>query len=165
MKKRLLGLIGIAIIMLFVFSGCNQEMKEVKAEQNLPQIYTLAFDSFMPLDAGLNSDMEFIAIDMTGLNLSAQDKATILDNFKKYKVTVMKASFNDLKQKGLFDEKSLILDGILLSIKKADIESDTKVQIEGSKYRSGNGAIGVVTTIIYKDHTWQVDKADITWIS
>jgi len=165
MKKRLLGLIGIAIIMLFVFSGCNQGMKEVKAEQNLPQIYTLAFDSFMPLDAGLNSDMKYIAIDMTGLNLSAQDKTTILDYFKKYKVTVMEASFNDLKQKGLFDEKSLLLDGILLSIKKVDLKSDTKVQIEGSKYRSGDGAIGVVTTIIYKDHTWQVDKADITWIS
>ncbi|KAF1085287.1 hypothetical protein SPSYN_01423 [Sporotomaculum syntrophicum] len=140
-------------------------MTEIKAEQNLPQIYTQAFDSFMPLDAGLNSNMEYIAIDMTGLNLNAQDKATILDYFKKYKVTVMEASFDDLKQKSLFDEKHMILNGILLSIKKVDIKSDTKVQIEGSKYRSGNGAIGVVTTIIYMDNSWQIDKADITWIS
>ncbi|KAF1085011.1 hypothetical protein SPSYN_01147 [Sporotomaculum syntrophicum] len=62
--------------------------------------------------------MEYIAIDMTGLNISAQDKTTILDYFKKCKVTVIEASFDDLKQKGLFDEKSLTLDGILLSIKK-----------------------------------------------
>lgn len=163
MRKICFLLILFVVAFSAVLTACNEK---VTAKDHLPEIYIQAFDSFMPLDEGLNGEMKYIAIDMSNLNsLNITGKEKILNHFKKYGVEVMEASLEDLKQKGLFNERSLSLEGILLSIKEVDIQSDTKVQIEGSKYRSGLGAIGVITTVVYKDGKWQVEKANITWIS
>lgn len=128
--------------------------------------YIAALDSFMPLDEGLNGGMKYIAVDGSTLeHLSGSDRKEVLRYFEKYGVKVMDASLEKLKEMGLFNEKSLSLDGILLSIKKVDINSRDKIIIEGSKYRSGLGAIGVKCALVYKDGKWQVENAGITWIS
>lgn len=161
--KKISLLLLLVIVLSCGLLACN---KKVTAEDHLPEIYIQAFDSFMPLDEGINGEVKYIAIDMSNLNgLKDTDKEKILNYFKKYGVEVMDASFDDLKQKGLYDEKRLCLEGIVLSIKTIDILSDSEVKIEGSKYRSGEGAIGVIVTVVYKEGKWQVGKTDLTWIS
>lgn len=133
---------------------------------NLTDVYCSALDSFMPLDNGLNYDMQYISIDGSSLKYLQDNQIDeVLKYFKKYNVKVMNASFDVLKQKGLFNEKKLILDGLLLSVKDINIISSTYIIIEGSKYRSGDGAIGVRCALKYKDGKWNVEKADIMWIS
>jgi len=133
--------------------------------KNLAEIYSLALDSFMPLDKGLNHDMKFIAIDTSTLKeATGDDKKQVLDYFKKYGVEVLDASLEELKERGLFEEKKMALDGILLRIKSIDVKLDM-VTIEGSKYRSGTGAIDVISTLIYKAGKWQLKEAEMTWIS
>jgi len=141
------------------------EAEVSNTRKNLAEIYILALDSFMPLDKGLNHDMKFIAIDTRTLEeATGEDKKQVLDYFKKYGVDVLDASLEELKEQGLFDEKKMVLDGILLRVKNIDVKPDM-VTIEGSKYRSGNGAIGVISTLIYKEGKWQLKEAKMAWIS
>jgi hypothetical protein len=144
----------------------DKKQQDINIKGSLVDVYSGALDSFMPLDEGLNGDMKFIAIACSTLKyLQADQRDSVLKNFEKYKVKIIDASLEELKNMGLFNEKQLSLEGILLSVKEITILSDEKIVIEGSKYRSGDGAIGVKCTLNYKDGKWKVDKADITWIS
>lgn len=122
----------------------------------------------MEKDEELSSEMKFIAIDMSNFDdgLSEKDKEEIIIFFKdKYKVDVMDATFDDLKEKGFYDPDKMALDGVLLRIEKIDFKFNNNVFFEGSKYRSGLGAIGVEGTVHYKDGTWQNKELKETWIS
>lgn len=143
----------------------NKE-KAINPKDRLEDVYNAALDSFMNLDQGLNSDMKYIAIDTKSLKgINEENKKAIIEHFKKYNVEVMDASIDDLKEKGLFNKETLSLQGILLSVSKFEKKSDAKIIIEGSKYRSGLGAIGVKCTVVYKDGLWKVESSDIRWIS
>jgi hypothetical protein len=52
----------------------------------------------------------------------------------------------------------MALDGVLLRIEKMDFKLNNNVFYEGSKYRSGLGAIGVEGTVRYKDSNWQMKE-------
>ena len=144
----------------------DKKQENINIKGSLVDVYSMALDSFMPLDEGLNGDMKFIAIAGNTLKyLQADKRNVVLKNFEKYKVKVMDASLEELKKVGLFNEKQLYLEGVLLSVKDVTIVSDEEIVVEGSKYRSGDGAIGVKCTLKYKNGNWMVDKADITWIS
>lgn len=144
----------------------DKKQENINIKGSLVDVYSKALDSFMPLDEGLNGDMKFIAIEGSTLKyLQADKRNEVLKNFEKYKVKVMIASLDELKKMGLFNEKQLYLEGLLLSVKDVTIVSDEEIVVEGSKYRSGDGAIGVKCTLKYKNGNWKVDKADITWIS
>lgn len=119
----------------------------------------------MPIDEGLNSDMKFIAIDTSHFkDMDEADKTQILQYFAKYNVETMEATYEELKEKGLYDPETTVLHGVLLRVEKTRI-SKNRVVIEGSKYRAGNGAVGVKVTVAYKDGKWQATKADMIWIS
>jgi hypothetical protein len=155
---RLFVLFLLAALLLSACSGAN-------ANRDMAEIYSLALDAYMPLDSGLNHDMEYIAIDMSNFeNVDEAGKKEILKYFEKYKVEVMDATYEELKERGLYDPEGLYLYGILLRVEKTDI-SRSKVVIEGSKYRSGLGAIGTRVTVKYKNKRWEVTKVDETWIS
>jgi hypothetical protein len=121
----------------------------------------------MELDPGLNSNMEFIAIDMSNFNdLNEDDKDDILLFFKeKYEVDVMDATMEELKEKGLYNPETTALNGVLLEIQSVDFKSNHIIFFEGSKYRSGLGAIGVEGTVHYKDGEWEIKESIVTWIS
>ncbi len=57
------------------------------------------------------------------------------------------------------------LDGVLLRIEKVDFKSNNEIFIEGSKYRSGIGAVGVAVQVHYKDNKWKSKEVTMTWIS
>lgn len=128
-------------------------------------LYTIALDSFIPIDDGLNSDMKYIAIDTNTLtHASETDKKFILKYFEKYNLEIMDETFDSLKEKGLVKEGNYI-EGLLLSIDEIKFVSNNTVEIEGSKFRSGLGAVGVKCVIKNEDGEWILKKADMTWIS
>lgn len=144
----------------------NVVESEVNEEVSIySDIYTIALDSYMPIDEGLNSDMQYIAINTQTLeNATDEDIKRILDFFKKYKVDVIDESFESLKEKGMVKDGNYI-EGVLLVIESINQVSENRVIIEGSKFRSGIGAIGVKSTIIKENGKWILDSAEMTWIS
>jgi hypothetical protein len=159
MKIKLLTVF--IIIITFLLSGCAAG----NSKQNMGQIYTLALDGFMPKGEGLNSNMKYIAIDMSNFtDIDENDKKYILDYFKKYKVETMDATYEQLKEKGLFNPETMVLDGVLLRVESTDIERN-KVIIKASKFRAGDAAIGGESTVIYKNGSWILKEAKDTWIS
>jgi hypothetical protein len=109
--------------------------------------------------------MEYIAINSQTLsNASDEDIIKIKDYFIKYEVEIIDESFNTLSEKGMV-KKGNYIEGLLLEITDVNIISDNKVIIEGSKFRSGLGAVGVKSTVIKSNGEWQLESADMTWIS
>lgn len=154
----------IVFIVLLSLSACNIG---IEPKEHLGEIYSVALDSIMEQDEALNSDMEYIAIDMSNFEeVDENDKKEIINYFKeKYKVDVMDATLEQLKEKGLYNSDTMALNGILLRIEKVEFKFNNNVFFEGSKYRSGLGAVGVEVTVHYKDNQWKSKEAKMTWIS
>lgn len=162
MKKRIL--FALLIITILVSSiGCKSVSKVYK---DIAYGYIAALEALIEEDEGLNGGMKFIAINTKTIpNIDESDKKIILDYFKKYNVKVMDADFETLKDMGLYDENTMSLEGILLSFEEVDKKIGNKIVIEGEKYRSGLGAIGLEITVKYKDGKWEVIKSKMSWIS
>lgn len=150
--------------MLVLLSACNTGLEP---KEHLGDIYTVALDSIMEQEEALSSDMKYIAIDMSNFEeVADSDKEEILNYFKeKYKVEVMDATFEQLKEKGLYNPDTLSLDGVLLRIKKVEFKFNNNIFFEGSKYRSGDGAVGVEVIVHYKDNKWKSKEVKMSWIS
>ncbi len=100
------------------------------------------------------------------VNLSKQEKEEVLGYFKeKYKIDVMEATFEELKEKGLYNPDTMVLEGVLLSIEEVEFKFNNNIFFKGSKYRAGDGAIGVEVTVYSKDENWQIKESKMTWIS
>lgn len=156
-KKLFLGLALLCVLL----TACSDS----NPSKDMGELYSLALDAYMPIDEGLNGGMKYIAIDMSNLNdIDETDKKQILKYFGKYNVEVMEATYDQLKEKGLYDPITMVLNGVLLRVEKTEI-SNNQIVVEGSKYRAGDGAIGTKVIIEYKNGKWQVSKADSTWIS
>jgi len=155
---------SILLIMLILLSACNTGLEP---KEHLGEIYTVALDSIMEQDEALSSEMEYIAIDMSNFEeVDEGSKEEILSYFKeKYKVDVMEATFEQLKEKGLYNPDTLSLDGVLLRIEKVEFKFNNNIFFEGSKYRSGLGAVGVEITVHHKDSKWKTKEVKQTWIS
>ncbi|MER2119085.1 MAG: peptide ABC transporter substrate-binding protein [Solibacillus sp.] len=151
-------------LLVGLLSACNTG---IEPKENLGEIYSVALDSLMKQDEALNSDMEYIAIDLSNSEeVDENDKKEILNYFKeKYKVNVMDATLEQLEENGLYNPEIMLLDGVLLKIEKVDFKFNNKILIEGSKYRSGLGAIGVEVKVHYKDNKWKAKEVKMTWIS
>ncbi|MFI8687615.1 peptide ABC transporter substrate-binding protein [Rossellomorea sp. NPDC077527] len=152
------------LVLTIFLSACNNG---VKPKEHLVEIYSEALTSIMEQDEGLSGDMKYIAIDMSNFDeVSDSEKKEILKYFKgEYKVEVMDATLKQLQEKGLYDSSSLVLDGVLLRIEKIDFKGNTEVLFEGSKYRSGDWAVGVIGTVYYKGKKWNYRNIKVTWIS
>lgn len=154
----------VLFILVGLLSACNTG---IEPKEHLGEIYSIALDSIMKEDEGLNSDMQYIAIDMSNFEeVDESDKKEILNYFKeKYKVEVMDATFEQLEEMGLYNSDMMSLDGVLLKIEKVGFKFNNKILFEGSKYRSGLGAIGVEVKVHYQDHKWKAKEVKMTWIS
>ncbi|TCM87926.1 hypothetical protein EV294_1166 [Paenibacillus sp. BK033] len=136
-----------------------------KPTKNMGELYSLALDAYMPIDEGLNGNMKYIAIDMSNFNdVDDTDKEGIKKYLNKYNVEVIEATYDQLKAEGLYDPQTMVLDGVLLRVEKTEIKNK-KFVVEGSKYRAGDGAIGIKVIVEYKKGKWKVSKADGTWQS
>lgn len=161
-QKRINFFVVFMSILVLTFTGCNNAQKE---ETDYKKIYTLALDSLISIDEGLNSDMKYIAIDTDTLEGATQeDVKSIMAYFEQYGVEVIAQSFVTLREKGMVKEGNYI-EGLLLRVDKIDKITKKKAVIEVSKFRSGLGAIGVRCKLIYSKGTWELKSADMMWIS
>lgn len=121
----------------------------------------------MQKDKELNSDMEFIAFDMSNFDgVNEEQKKAILNYFKdKYKVEVMNATMDELEEQGYYNSDTQALEGVHLRIEKVDFKLNNNVLFEGSKFKSGKGAIGVESTVYYKNREWKIKESKETWVS
>lgn len=129
------------------------------------QLYGLALEAYMDIDEGLNGGMTYIAIDMSNFEgIDETNKEQILSYFESYPVAVMEATHAQLMERGLHNPETLVLHGVLLLVETTEV-SGRKIVVEGSKFRAGDGGIGTRVVVEYKRGTWQVTKAEGTWIS
>jgi len=158
-----LGHAVLVFVLLFFLAACS---KEVNPREHLSEVYSAALDSIMEKDEALSSGMQFIAIDMSSLTgLNEQSKKEILGYFKqKYSIEAMEASYEKLIEQGLRDPETLVLKGVLLRIEKIDFVSGDLL-FEGSKHRSGDGAVGVKGIVHFKNDQWVTKESMKTWIS
>ena len=161
MKARLLPLLLIFTILLAACSGGENP------KDHLGEIYTLAMDALMEEDKALNSDMKFIAIDMSDLDgVDEEQKQAIMRHFRdEYKVEVMDSTMDELEEDGYYDTDTMALKGVLLRMEKVDFESDDGVLLEVSKFKSGKGAIGLRLVVDYENGEWQLTEQDVNWVS
>ena len=155
---------NILFVLSLLLSACNTG---IEPKEHLGEIYSVALDSIMDQDEALNSDMEYIAIDMSNFKeVDESGKKEILSYFEeKYNIDVIDATFEQLKEKGLYNPVTMSLNGMLLTIERVDFKFNNTIFFEGSKYRSGLGAVGVEGTVHYKDNEWKSKEAKMTWIS
>ncbi|MNJ62176.1 hypothetical protein D3C77_580060 [compost metagenome] len=132
------------------------------------QLYGLTFEAMMPIDEALNEDMKYIAIDFSVLShLTEEDKQYIEEYMgSRFTAPVKDATFEQLRESegDHFTDNGMVLSGVLLKIDKVEISENGAV-IEGMKYRSGNGAAGIVIQLKLKDGAWKVIEAANTWVS
>ncbi|WP_370223223.1 peptide ABC transporter substrate-binding protein [Cytobacillus sp.] len=156
--------IPILFILTTLLTACNIGENP---KDHLEEIYTIALDSIMQKDKELNSDMEFIAFDMSNFDgVNEEQKKAILNYFKdKYKVEVMNATMDELEEQGYYNSDTQALEGVHLRIEKVDFKLNNNVLFEGSKFKSGKGAIGVESTVYYKNGEWKIKESKETWVS
>lgn len=111
------------------------------------------------------SAIKHIILWFTSLILYEQDKKQILIYFEeKFAVEVMDASYEELQEKGLYNPDTKVLDGVLLRIEKLDFVSSDFL-FDGSKYRAGDGAVGVKGIVHFENGNWQIKDSKVTWKS
>ncbi|WP_334074863.1 MULTISPECIES: hypothetical protein [Paenibacillus] len=129
------------------------------------ELYRLAFEAMFSMDEALNSEMKYIALDLSDLpQLTDADREHLLSSFAFGDVDVRDATMEELKKEEPEFKETMVLQGILLKIKKVELGENSAV-IEGSKYRSGKGAIGAKITLELKEGAWSVTESEMTWIS
>jgi hypothetical protein len=147
--------------------------------KELVDIYTIAFDSFIPTEEAINMNkIDYLAIDMRSKSfdsISQEGKQQILDYFKnKYNIEVMNESLNTLVEKVLATKQlpgsdvSLISNGrrgVLLGTLNEKIVSKTEVVIEGYWHLTPTASAGFSTTIVFKDGQWKLQKIDSMGVS
>lgn len=163
-KRKVIGVVILAVVAVLVVAAIT--LIPPKSKLDMGEIYTIALDSTMTADDGLNSGMEYIAIDMSRMEgLKAGDRQQILDHFKKYNVEVLEATYEQLKanpQRMNKDGDSL--KGILLAVQSTSSTLGTYT-IECSKFVSGKGAIGGEVKVRYVAGKWVTSGLESMWIS
>ncbi|WP_055748142.1 hypothetical protein [Brevibacillus choshinensis] len=134
-------------------------------ERDAANWFCLALDAVMPLDTTLNSNLNYIVVDMSDVpGFHESGKKQVLQYFEKYKVKTMEASLEQLREEGLYNRENTGLAGLLLRINKISI-FDGQVVLNGFKHRGTGGAIGFRVVLNRKNGQWQVTEAVPTWIS
>lgn len=148
-------LAAIFLVYSILLSACSTESDP---KEHLTEIYGTVFESMMENDKALNSNAEFISIDMNNLSdLTEQNKQDILIYLKdKYKIETMNVSFEELKEKGMYNPETMSLNGVLLRIEKVVFVNNYEVLFEGSKYRSGLGAFGCKIIVHFENDEWKI---------
>lgn len=155
MKK----IIACLLVMVVAISGCSQEAPTAVGA------YTTVIDKLYNEDAGLNSDIKYIAVDTSEIsNLSEDEVSDLLKEVEKYGFTVLNMTHEKLKQEGYI--KDLYFEeGIFFKIKDEKTGGNT-ITMDASKFRSGTGAIGYTNLKVeFKNGNWEVTDPGTAWIS
>jgi len=112
-------------------------------------------------------DASYLAIDVESINLSINEKQSLVNYFKKYNEIVILKSIGDLKRLGVLDYFFHdIYRGKVISVEEITEISDEKVEILVSKHSGPLGGTGYKVTLELKNGKWQLTTPpDMLWIS
>ena len=169
MKKSKLIFILILLFAVFViavnFTSCKKST-EPDFKGNPANAYFLVFEKLYEESTGLNSDIKYIAIDLTGAKL--KEKPDLIKLFEKFceenNYTLWQDTIQGLKEKGyIVDEYPVYFpDGFVISFKD-DLLEDNKLVTKGSKWRSDLGAYGATYTAEKINGEWEVTNIADGW--
>ncbi|MCK8487380.1 hypothetical protein M0651_09365 [Paenibacillus sp. MBLB2552] len=145
----------------------NDELETPAGNRNgsAGQLYALTFEDMMKMDEALNHEMNYIAVDLSEMTqLTEDDKTYIIEYLQGFGAEIRDRTLDQLVEEENPDQSSPSLKGVLLRVDKVEINEDS-AQIEGSKYRSGTGAIGVKITLKLQKGAWKLSDSEMTWIS
>lgn len=130
--------------------------------------YIAIIDDIYKDDSALNSDINMIALDLTGItNLSKTDKDILLIKlYDMYGLEVKESTYDQLVEEGLINEKELYFPtGIIISISNSKYNEGKKtLTYDINKWRSGLGAIGYEGKVKLDGEKWIISKKNM-WIS
>lgn len=147
-------------------------IKVTELENKTVSMYKKILEDLMKQDDALNTDAKFIAIDFENFlayhkerqggesyrSLSPNEKKALLEYCKQYNDNVIEANFKQLKEQGYFNEETMSLDGILISVEKTETIKEDKAIITMQKYRSALGAIWPKYEMKLKnDYYWELN--------
>lgn len=129
------------------------------------QLYAMTFEAIMNLDEALNHEMNYIAVDLSEMTqLTEDDKTYIIEYLQSFGTEIRDRTLEQLLEEESPGQNNLTLKGVLLRIDKVEINEDSAL-IEGSKYRSGTGAVGAKITLKLEKGAWKLAGSERTWIS
>lgn len=142
---------------------------EVIEHDDLTDGYLELIDNIYQEDAGLNGDIEMIALDTTEwIEANKVRKALIFDKVKSiYGYEVVEGTHEELVEQGLIDKDILSFPkGILIKISNMQYDKEKqKLTCAISKWRGGDGAVGAETvTAQLLNGEWKITKEG-SWIS
>jgi hypothetical protein len=165
------SILVLAIVFLLTAAGCSTPVvtggqTEVD-KTGLAYVYIQAVEELLKEDPALNEGMKYIAIEMKTLEgISKDDQEKIIGYIENKYTKVKNASLEDLVREGEFDEQHLYLkNGIAIRIDKVNEFSDSCISFEASKYRSGDGSIGMEFNFKKQGNEWNLESFGMNWIS
>lgn len=146
---------------------------KIEAVSKIELMYETIIDDIISKDEALNNQAEYISLDVDSfvlpkekgkgdiqgkyLGLEDSQKNTLLRYCKKYNKEVKGYSMQELKENGLFDDKNVKIDGILIYIESVDKITENSAIMTVGKYRSGLGAIFPKYKLTYKNGEWKIE--------
>jgi hypothetical protein len=161
MKKKLVLIILSCIVSLGLFAGCGSS----GSAEAVNNPYYVLFEKLYSEDSGLNSNIKYIAVDLSAVQTEDNgDFLTLMQAFCEQEgLTLLEDTIDGLTEKGLI--KDLYFEeGIVISFEDT-LREDTKLVTKGMKWRSGLGAIGGEFTLEIKDGAWTITEEGPRWIS
>ena len=126
----------------------------------ISKLYMTLIDDLIGLDQALNSDMEYIAINIESFDILNEQQQDIIHYLYKYHDNIKVASYQDLKEQGLVISTSDVIphiDGILIDVGNIEKKNDNHYIVNMQKYRSALGAIFPEYEAKYKDGIWSFE--------
>lgn len=136
-------------------------------------MYETIIDHIMNEDSALNNEAEYISLDVDGLvapsergngtlydkylELTEDEKLTLLEYCKKYNSNVKDLSMKEIQEQGLFDKEKMGINGVAIYIDDVEKCTVDSAIMEVTKYRSALGAIFVKYKLEYKNHMWNIE--------
>lgn len=127
--------------------------------------YFVLFQELFSADPGLNSEIQYISVDLSNVKLA--DTSDYIELMKawceKNGYLLLEQTFDQLVEGGWIIDLGF-KDGILISYEDVSLSED-KLVTDAKKWRSGDGAIGAEYTLTIKNGKWSISKTDKQWIS
>lgn len=137
--------IGYSGIILEIYPSIPSDVEYIKIEEqqdDLIGLYLTVIDDLWETDAGLNTDIDIIALNLSQTsNLDDGEKEALRYMVgNKYQLQSLSATYDELVEDGLIDNENLYFErGILIDIVFKDVKSDS-FTFDTTKWRSGLGA-------------------------
>lgn len=152
--------------MYFVNTSEDEQFKNEILKSEKSRMYAEIFDIICTIDTGLNSDGQYINVDTKSFQgFTEEDKVQLFEYLsQKYNKTILNKTFEELESEGYIENMSFN-DGMMFKANKYLKNSENEISFEGTKWVSGNGAIGFIAEAEKVNNRWIIKKCQMTWIS